>query len=91
VRESYIVIAWVDVEHRPVESPDEVRIDLGVVPRLADVRVPKAVVWLTRGVERDVEDARRFAEKIGETARVFVYPRDEEEPLVRARREVLVG
>lgn len=88
-----IVLAWKTIEQRLVRPG---RTDLGERSEWTDVETPHAAVWLRRGDASDVEKATVHAatEKyaaIGLVGKVhvFTYPTSEEDPLGRARREVM--
>jgi len=88
-KRQWIVLAKADTEHVLAK---EGRIDLGERHKFKEVPVGLALVW--RGpTSRESEDpselarAEKFAQAEG--YRVFVYPKEERDPLVRARREVI--
>jgi hypothetical protein len=85
-----IVIAWL------VEGFEIVKFgrpDLGIPPKVKMILEPRAVVWLNRGIERDVYAAEAYAGKLDADhlrPKVFVYhPTREEDPIGRAKREIL--
>jgi hypothetical protein len=81
-----IVIAWVMVEFEVVKAR---RTDLGEAPVLKQVLVSKAVMWLNRGTEKDLEKAKVYARsQKDQRIAVFTYPTTERDPLGRAKKEI---
>jgi hypothetical protein len=70
-----IVVAWFDAEER----------------RVTGRPAAHAAVWKRRGYAKDVERAEEYARTQTEGGRVIVYPREERDPLGRARREILAS
>lgn len=90
-----IVIAWVEKDFEVVR---ERRRDLGELPDLREVSVPKAAVWVLQGTAEDEQKARTYAAaQKDRQAFVFVYPKvwqsgqkvEEPDPLGRAKAAVL--
>lgn len=83
-----IVVARVEEEQQiePGQSPSRLRFGPA---RTTTVRVPKAMVWRNDGGTAEVEKAKVFARREG--YRVFLYPLGEEDPLGRARADVLLS
>lgn len=79
-----IVLARKEIAHRSV---GQARVDLGYRPKIEEYDVGVALVWLLSGDETDVTKAQHFASVEGYA--VFLYPTDEQDPLNRARREIL--
>lgn len=85
-----IVLAWLDeiqvFNGRPYAA------DLGARPGMRMQLQAKAVTWLLAGTEADVEKARaHIKQQEPSTGRVYVYETSEQEPLKRAREDVLCG
>lgn len=66
-----------------VEVCGSQRGDLGERHRVRTVLVPRAMVWLRRGDQADVDRAQVYADRQG--YRVFTYPADEKHPLERVK------
>jgi hypothetical protein len=80
-----IVLGWVTTELEVVRAR---RTDLGELPDLKQVLVPKAVVWVNKGSEKDLEKAHSYAKaQKDRTVLVFTYPKTEKDPLERAKKE----
>lgn len=62
------------------------RVDLGERHKLKSIKVPKSLMWLNEGTNEDKKKADIYAKREGYT--VFCYY-DEDDPLARARKEVL--
>jgi hypothetical protein len=88
--ESYTVIAWVH-KNGNIEKTDEWERFDGVNwrPKFRTIPQPCAVVWLKSAAESALESAQRHAQTIeADFVRVYQYAK-EQNPLGRARREVL--
>lgn len=84
-----IVLAWTD-EDGLQKTGRMVQRDLNWFPEIESVRQGKAVIWLNEGTDADVDKAVEFARNCGhDHATVFCYPTSEQEPLARARQDVL--
>lgn len=84
-----IVLAWTTEEPR---LEREGRIDIGERHTFKMVRVPKAVMWLNRGSEKDLATAILYAAQQStpqQPHHVFTYPTSERDPLGRAKKDVL--
>lgn len=85
-----VVAAWTE-DVREI-APGQRSWRLGERPRLVDAKKAHAVMWTNRGTRADAARARAYVQKEHPDAgRVFVYPATEEDPLGRARRDVLTG
>ncbi len=85
-----IVVAWTVEEH--VYDGKPYAADMGQRPGMRVERQGRAAVWLRQGTKADVRKAKEYAAKESgaeRTMHVFVYPTTEQEPLERARRDVL--
>ena len=82
-----ITIAWVETVSIPVAG-QTVRSDLGELPKLEPVSVPRAAVWLLEGTEADVEKARRYAAAQSPSYTVAVWPVGQPDVLDAARAAV---
>lgn len=80
-----IVIAFVTVDMEPAQKTW--RHDLGERPKMKEVLVAKAAMWLREGDEDDMRKALRHAEQNDGT--VHVFPLSESDPLEKARKEAL--
>jgi hypothetical protein len=88
-KRQWIVLAKADTE-QVLER--EGRIDLGERHKFKEVPVGQALTWRHPGSREsedpaDFERAEKWARENG--YRVFVYPKEERDPLARARREVI--
>ena len=86
-----IVLAWTDMSGLEATGRQIVK-DMNYFPEFKPCVKAHAAMWLSKGTEADIEKARRHLESIkGDylSARVFVYPREEKQPLERARKEIL--
>lgn len=83
-----IVIAW--TETVSVWDGEPFAHDLGRPARFVEQTAAKACVWLADGDDTDVEKARDFVTgEYGSRGAVFTYPKSENDPLGRAKQEVL--
>jgi hypothetical protein len=81
-----IVIAWVVVEFEVVNAR---RADLGESPILKQTLGSKAIMWLNRGTEKDLEKAKIYAKsQKGQRMGIFTYHTTEKDPLGRAKKEI---
>lgn len=81
-----IVLARLD-EEQVIEKHG--RIDLGERHKFKKVAVPISCMWLRNGDESDAIKAGAYAKKNGFS--VFCYDRNEENPLDRARKDIMVA
>jgi hypothetical protein len=80
-----IVLGWVETKLEVVGTH---RADLGELPNLKQVIVPKVLMWLNKGSEKDLEKAHSYAKaQKDQTVLVFTYPKTEKDPLGRAKKE----
>ena len=84
----WVVVAWMDEEHRAVGF-DISRIDLGERPKMEDVLIPRAAIWVADGRAADIDRARAFAAGFGRGAKVFTFLKSEADPIGAAKRWLL--
>ena len=83
-----VVIAWTETVEVPDGTP--VAVDLGVRRGFRSEVQAHVCMWLRKGEEADAVRARAYmASDYPETGRVFTYPTSEQDPLGRARVDVL--
>lgn len=58
-----------------------------IVVAWIDQGTPRAAMWLRYGDEADEAKAQEYVQAMG--GRSFAYPQSEQEPLPRARREIM--
>lgn len=86
-----IVLAWADMTGMEATGRQILK-DMNYFPEFKPCVKAHSAMWLRRGTEKDIEKAEKHLDTIkGDylTARVFVYPREEKQPLERARIEIM--
>lgn len=64
--------------------------DIGIAPKFKTVKKVMAMSWLCEGDESDVDKAEAWTKtKEGEAYTVFCYPTTENDPLGRAKKDLL--
>lgn len=83
-----IVVAWLEEVQTPA-TPDWSGRDLGRLPKLTKVMVPRTAIWLNSGTDEDVTKALAYSETIEHPIRaVYSLPLPCKDPLGIAKSRI---